>query len=52
MNGILSIGTALGASLYILVGEFVFINPMEMGQLLVMNFMNLKLPTIIKNILF
>ena len=26
MNGILSIGTALGASLYNLVGEFVFIN--------------------------
>ena len=27
MNGILSIGTALGASLYNLIGEFVFINP-------------------------
>ena len=27
MNGILSIGTALGASLYNLVGEFAFINP-------------------------
>lgn len=27
MNGILSIGTAIGASLYNLVGEFVFINP-------------------------
>lgn len=27
MNGILSIGTALGASLYNLIGEFIFINP-------------------------
>ena len=27
MNGVLSIGTALGASLYNLVGEFAFINP-------------------------
>jgi hypothetical protein len=31
MNGILSIGTALGASLYNLVGEFVFINPSGKG---------------------
>lgn len=31
MNGILSIGTALGASLYNLVGEFVFINPTGKG---------------------
>ena len=27
MNGILSVGTALGASLYNIIGEFVFINP-------------------------
>ena len=52
MNGILSVGTALGASLYNIIGEFVFINPEGKKLQSMTNFTNSKLPIILKNTLF
>ena len=52
MNGILSIGTAFGASLDNLVGEFVFINPSGNGTTNSDEFYELEIANNFKNIIF
>ena len=52
MNAVVSLGTALGASLYNLIGELSSLIRVAKRLHSTVNFMNLKSPIILKNILF